>query len=74
MNVTPKIVRLCYQSEEYIKTQEKIYLTIQIFIDITSILCTKERWKEMHGIEFSLSKQIHSEEQLSFTPNFPIDG
>ena len=31
--------------------KERIYLTIKITTDVTGVFCSKEGWKEEHGVE-----------------------
>ena len=46
--------------EESIK--EEIYLTIKVITDITSVICTEERWKEEDGVGLLISKQSDNQE------------
>ena len=38
--------------------EKKIYLTIEITTDITSILCAKKEWKEENGSELLIFEQL----------------
>ena len=37
---------------------ERIYLTIKITIDVTSILCVEEGWKKENGVGLSIFEQL----------------
>ena len=41
--------------------EKEVYLTIEITIDITSILCAKEGWKEENGARLSIFEQLDNQ-------------
>jgi len=45
--------------------EKEVYSTIEVTTDITSILYTKEEWKEEDGIELQISEELDNQKQLS---------
>ena len=53
--------------------EEKLYLTIKITIDITSVLCAEKGWKEEDSARLQIHKHLDDKEQLSVTTDFRSD-
>ena len=50
--------------------EKEVYLTIEITINITSILCTEKGQKEKDSIRLLIFEQLDNQKQLPITTNF----
>jgi len=41
--------------------EKGVYLTIEVTIDVTGLLCTEEKWEEEGGVRLLIFKQLNNQ-------------